>query len=241
LDAAAATPVGVAYKRRLLAALEIRPGHAVVDVGCGPGTDLAGLADAVGDRGLVVGVDRDPAMLREAGGRLAAVSNTRLCLGDIHEVPLSSGSVDRARADRVIQHVLDPRKAIGEIHRVLRPGGLFGAAEPDWDTLAVADEDVETSRRFARFVAGRVRNPTIGRELPRLCADAGFRMRSIEPLVVLSRDFPTADLILGLRRNCLRAVDAGVMTETEATEWLHRQASGPLVASFTLYLVIAET
>jgi hypothetical protein len=57
-------------------------------------------------------------------------------------------------------------------------------AEPDWDTLAVADEDLATSRQFTRFVANRVRNPTIGRELVRLCLHAGLGIRSVEPSAV---------------------------------------------------------
>ena len=163
LDAAAATPVGVEYKQRLFAALDVRAGHVVVDVGCGPGTDLARLADAVGRQGAVIGVDRQPRMVEEACRRLSARLNVACCVGDIHRLPLPGGRVDRARVDRarvdrarvdrVLQHVLDPGTAIAQLRRILRPGGLLGLAEPDWDTLAVADEDVDTSRRFARFMA----------------------------------------------------------------------------------------
>ena len=113
-------------------------------------------------------------------------------------------------------------------------------AEPDWDTLAVADEDLATSRRFARFVAGRVRHATIGRDLVRLCVRAGFRIRSVEPIAVLLRDFDTADQILGLRRNAARAVQAGQMREGDAEPWLERLVRGPVVAGFTFFLVIAE-
>ena len=108
------------------------------------------------------------------------------------------------------------------------------------DTLAVADEDVGTSRRFARFVAGQVRNPTIGRELARLCVQAGFRVRSVDPVAVLFRDFGTADQILGLRRNAVRAVRAGVISEADAEPWLRRLTGGPVLAGFTFYLVVAE-
>jgi ubiquinone/menaquinone biosynthesis C-methylase UbiE len=216
--------VGLDYKERFVAALEVRSGQAVVDVGCGPGTDLGRLADAVGGDGWVVGVDRPNVELRH---------------GDAHELPLPDGSVDRARMDRVLQHVLDPARALAEVRRVLRPGGLFGLAEPDWDTLAVADEDVETSRRFAGFVAGRVRNPTIGRELVRLSAQAGCRVRSVEPVAVLFRDFDTADTLLGLQRNAARAVQAGVLAEDGADAWVRRLATGTVVAGFTFYLVIA--
>lgn len=240
MDAAAGTPAGLDYKRRFVASLELRPGQTVADIGCGPGTDLGRLADAVGDRGSVIGVDREPRMLEEARRRLAARPNVRLLPGDVHDLPMADDGIDRARVDRVLQHVADPAKAVREVHRTLRSGGLFGMAEPDWDTLAVADEDLATSRRFSRFVAHQVRNPSIGRDLSRLCLDAGFTIRSVEPVAVLFRDFDTADQVLGLRRNTARAVLAGNMSETDAEPWLRRLARGPVIAGFTFYLVIAE-
>lgn len=123
---------------------------------------------------------------------------------------------------------------------MLRPGGVLALAEPDWDTLAVADEDVRTSRRFARFVAGRVRNATIGRDLVRLSAQTGLRVRSVEAIAVVFQDFDTADRILGLRRNSARAVAAGELTHADVQPWLRRLTDGPLLAGFTLYLVTAE-
>ncbi|MEU0548354.1 methyltransferase domain-containing protein [Micromonospora sp. NPDC005979] len=240
LDTAAATPVGRDYKRRAVDALDLRPGHTVVDVGCGPGTDLGRLADVVRADGLVVGVDRDPGMLAEAGRRLADRPRVDLRVGDVHALPLDDTSMDRARIDRVLMHVEDPASALAEVRRVLRPTGVLVVTEPDWDTLAVADEDVATSRRFARSVAGQVRNPTIGRELVRLSARVGLRVRSVEAIPVVFEDFGTADRILGLRRNSARAVAAGELTDTQVRPWLRRLTAGPLLASFTLYLVTAE-
>jgi ubiquinone/menaquinone biosynthesis C-methylase UbiE len=240
MDTAAGTAVGLEYKQRILAALDLRSGQTAIDIGCGPGTDLSRLADAVGVEGSVIGVDREPRMLDEARHRLADRSNVGLHLTDIHDLPLRDRVIDRAKVDRVLQHVLDPAKAMAEVRRVLRPGGLFGMAEPDWDTVAVADKDIGTSRRFADFLASQVRNATIGRELVRLCMHAGMRVRSVEPIAVLFRDFDTADQILGLRRNAARAVLAGKLAERDAEAWVRRLASGPLVAGFTFYLVVAE-
>jgi ubiquinone/menaquinone biosynthesis C-methylase UbiE len=240
LDTAAATAVGRDYKRRFVDALDVLPGHTVVDIGCGPGTDLAALADATGTDGSVIGVDRDARMLDEARRRLADRPNVVVCPGDAGDLPLASASADRARVDRVLQHVPDLATSITEIRRVLRPGGLCGMAEPDWHTLAVADEDHETSSGFAEFVASQVRNATVGRHLVRLCVEAGLRVRSVEPIAVLFHDFGTANQILGLRRNCARAVQAGRLAEARAEAWLRRLAKGPVVAGFTFYLVTAE-
>jgi len=237
MDVAAATDVGTSYKRRLLELLGIRAGQTAVDIGCGPGTDLGALVEAVGDDGRVIGVDRDPGMVDEARRRHPGADIRQ---GDLHALPLADRSVDCIKVDRVLQHVDDPQAAIAEARRALRPGGLFAMAEPDWDTLAVADEDVETSRAFARFNGRRVRNPTIGRELVRLCTTADFHIRTVEPVPILFRDFSTASHILGLERNSVRAVDNGDIAPAAAQSWLKRLETGPLVAGFTLYLVVAE-
>lgn len=48
MDTATGTAVGRHYKQRFLSALDLSPGHVVVDIGCGPGTDLGWLAEKVG-------------------------------------------------------------------------------------------------------------------------------------------------------------------------------------------------
>jgi ubiquinone/menaquinone biosynthesis C-methylase UbiE len=238
MDTAATVAVAAAgdYKQRLLTAMDIRPGHVVVDVGCGPGIDLRSLLDSGAG---VIGVDRDPAMVAEARRRVPGADVRH---GDAHALPVADGGADRARTDRVLQHLAQPGAVLAEIFRVLRPGGLVGLAEPDWDTLTVAADDVETSRGFARFTAGRVRNPTIGRELARMVVRAGFGLRSVEVVPVVFRDFEIADRILGLTRNSARAVEAAQLREDVAASWLSGLADprDPFLASFLCYLVTAE-
>jgi ubiquinone/menaquinone biosynthesis C-methylase UbiE len=235
MDTAAEAAVVAAgdYKQRLLTAMEVGRGHVVVDIGCGPGIDLRSLA-ATGAE--VIGVDREPAMIAEARRRAPGADVRR---GDAHALPVADGSADRARTDRVMQHVEQPAAVLAEIFRVLRPGGVAGFAEPDWDSLTVAAEDAETSRGFARFSAGRVRNPTIGRELGWMAVRAGFELRSVEVLPVVFRDFETADRILGLTRNSARAVEAAQLREDVAASWLSGLADprAPFLASFLCHLV----
>jgi ubiquinone/menaquinone biosynthesis C-methylase UbiE len=239
LDAAAATQAGRDYKQRLLNTLDVRPGQAVLDLGCGPGTDLGSLAERVGDQGSVLGIDRDPVMVEQARRRMAAYRNVEVREGDAHALALQDGCVDRARTDRVLQHLADPAQVLAELRRVIRPGGALGMAEPDWDTLAIDDIDVETSRAVTRFIAGRVRNSVIGRQLARLAIEVGFTVSEVEATAVVFRDFETAEQILGLRRNTVRAVQAGVLTDGVARSWLGRLTRGPFLASTTLYTVTA--
>jgi ubiquinone/menaquinone biosynthesis C-methylase UbiE len=51
-------------------------------------------------------------------------------VADAHQIPLASESVDAVVIQAVLEHVLDPERVVGEIHRVLRPGGLVYAETP---------------------------------------------------------------------------------------------------------------
>ena len=235
----AASDPGRDYKQRVLAALDLRPGLTVLDVGCGPGTDLPAMADAVTGSGLVIGVDSEPAMVDEARRRLVGQPWVRVELGDAHALPLPNDSVDRARADRMVQHVADPAGVCREFRRVLRPGGVACIAEPDWDSLLVDPGDLETNRAFNRFVCdSMVRNATVGRQLARLAVGAGLEVCDVLTATPTFRDFDLADRILGLSRNTERAIRAGAMDRAAGERWLAELSAGPFLATTVLFLAV---
>ncbi|MET9219194.1 methyltransferase domain-containing protein [Streptomyces sp. NPDC003300] len=247
LDRLAATDLGRFYKGRMLDALDVRTGQTVLDIGCGPGTDLGALADAVSGTGTgsapgaVIGVDHDQVAVDTARERTADRDTVTVHLGDVHELPLADGSVDRARTDRVLQHVADPVRALREAHRVLRPGGRLVLGEPDWDTLTVDHPDDELSRAYTRYVTDEViRNARIGRQLPRLAAEAGFTVPTVVPVTPAFRDVGAADKVLGLERTTQRALAAGYFTVEGARRWLDHLASRPFLAAVTIYIVVAQ-
>ncbi|MEV4410333.1 methyltransferase domain-containing protein [Catellatospora sp. NPDC049609] len=241
LDRAAGSDAGRSYKRELLAALDLRPGHTVVDVGCGPGTDLPALAAAVGAGGSVVGVDHDPGMVEQARTRTAAHPCVTIRVGDAHALPLDDAVADRARSDRVLQHLADPAAAVRELRRVLRPGGLVTLAEPDWDTLAIDAADLATSRAYTRFIVSEVvRNACVGRGLARLLHEAGFVVESVAARAVLFRDHDSAEAILRMPAVARRAWQAGALDEPAARAWLAGLEQGPFLAAVTFFTVVGR-
>lgn len=239
LDRVAVTAVGREYKHDLIALMELAPGHRVVDIGCGPGTDLAALAARVGD-GRVTGVDADRGMVDRARRRMAGYPNVAVCRGDAHALPLAGGSVDRARFDRVIQHLADPAQAVAEAARVLRPGGLLVVSEPDWDTLVIDDPDVETSRAYTRYVTHHVvRNAAIGRQLPRLAAGAGLRVTTVVPVPILFTSVDAAETVLRFDAVMDRAVADGAVDAVLAGRWKRRRRTGPFLAALTCFRIAA--
>lgn len=237
----AASPYGRVFRERALAALDLRPGQVALDVGCGPGTNLGDLSAGVTTVGGVVAIDLDPAMAREARYRMAGHASVQVMVGDGHALPLADRSVDRARLDRVLQHVRSPAGILAEIRRVARPGAVLALGEPDWATLAIDSPDPRTSADFTSFVCAHVvRNPFIGRELARLALAAGFAVRSVQAYATLFDDFAAADPVIGFDRLTRRAVDEGFMDRDRASRWLTALTQSPFVAAVTFFTVAAE-
>jgi ubiquinone/menaquinone biosynthesis C-methylase UbiE len=236
----AVSDMGRAYKGLVVSEMAIRPGDVVLDLGCGPGTDLPAFADAAGVSGRVIGVDSDPDAVRKARGRTADLPQVEVHEADIHAPGLAAASVDRVHTDRVLQHVANPETVLTHARRALRDGGSAAFAEPDWDTLIIDYPDVKVARSYTRYITDHVvRNAVIGRQLARLAAATGFRVDKVIPLTAVWRDAQEADKILGLQRVTARAVHAGQLAQDTAQEWLTYLASQAFFASTTLYVVTA--
>jgi SAM-dependent methyltransferase len=116
---------------------------AILDAGCGTGANLAALEGP----GRRVGLDAAPEAL--AGCRTRALPS--LVRGDATRLPFADASFDVALSMSVIYHqwVRDPAQALGELARVLAPGGVLLVDVPAYPSLFSShDEAVMTARRF---------------------------------------------------------------------------------------------
>lgn len=237
----AASRMGREYKLLALRELDASAGQIVVDLGCGPGVDLVEFARATGAGGAVIGFDSDPDAVAAAVASLEEHPWADARLADIHSLDLPDDSVDRAHADRVLQHVADPAAVIAEAHRVLRRGGRAVFAEPDYDTLVIDYPDPEVMRAYRAFITDRaVLNATIGRQVAGLVEQAGFTSIAVHPVTTVFRDAAEADQILGFQRVTERAVAAGYLQEDTSADWLNHLANKPFFASASLFVIVAD-
>jgi ubiquinone/menaquinone biosynthesis C-methylase UbiE len=93
------------------------PAAAFLDAGCGDGRYLAALASELPPRRA--GVDLSERILETARARIDA----DLRQGSLEALPFADGEFDLVLCTQVIEHVPDAERAMGELHRVLRPGG----------------------------------------------------------------------------------------------------------------------
>jgi ubiquinone/menaquinone biosynthesis C-methylase UbiE len=161
----------------LLAMAASAPGERVLDVACGTGLVSFEAARAVGRQGRVFGTDLsgqmvDAARLRASSEALPNVDFARM---DAESLALPDASFDLALCALGLMYVPDPERALGEMRRVLRPGGRMVVAvwgdrsRCGWaDVFPIVDAEVASEVCPLFFRLGRRDT------LARLCADAGF-------------------------------------------------------------------
>ena len=96
------------------------PEWIVGDMGCGTGQVAAALAPFVK---RVIAVDASAAMLHAAKKRLHGVENIELRRGELEALPIDDGRLDAVILALVLHHLAEPRLALSEVGRVLKPGG----------------------------------------------------------------------------------------------------------------------
>ena len=105
----------------------LAPGRRALELGCGTGIFLEKVAPS-GAR--IVGLDLSEDLLAKARARLAAAPNVVLHRGNAEQLPYADASFDAVYGSSVLHH-LDLDRALGEVLRVLRPGGRCVFTEPN--------------------------------------------------------------------------------------------------------------
>jgi SAM-dependent methyltransferase len=108
----------------------VEPGMNVLDVACGSGEPAISIAAQLNGTGSVIGVDISTEPLTVARQRAAQrkLTNAFFQQADVQHLPFVDASFDRVTCRLGVMFFPDVAGALGEIHRVLRPGGRFAAA-----------------------------------------------------------------------------------------------------------------
>jgi len=129
---------------RLISQLPMKAATSIIDVGTGAGALLPAIRQAA-PSATVLGVDRSDGMLRLARERHVGW----LALMDVQKLALDANRFDVAVVAFVLFHLPTPERCLGEINRVLKPGGAVGTvtwgAERTPAAGAIWDEELEAA------------------------------------------------------------------------------------------------
>ena len=153
----------------------LKPGHRVLDFGCGPGTISVGLARAV-EPGELHGIDMEASQIEIA--RAAAVAgghdNAVFHTGQVTDLPFADDTFDVAHCHAVLQHVPDTQGTLAEVKRVLKPGGVIASREGFIGSSFLEPEAEGGWELVSKLIRARGGHPHIGKELKRVFLEAGF-------------------------------------------------------------------
>jgi ubiquinone/menaquinone biosynthesis C-methylase UbiE len=183
----------------LIAALGVRPGDRVLDVGCGTGRLGEYVANLVAPSGEVLGVDPLPLRIE-----IAARKNPRFyaSVGRAEDLSqFADASFDAVYANSVFHWVADKPKALHEFLRVLKPGGRFAVNSADAErghqsASLVREAVLEEGLNDAAAASGFGTNYRVsGEALAQLIGESGFRDVDVKPHTFVDEVRDVDDLI----------------------------------------------
>jgi SAM-dependent methyltransferase len=205
----------------------IRPGMAVLDVGCGTGAITAGIARLAGPDGQVLGIDRDESLLAIARQEHQAMPHLSFEPGDALSMPYED-RFDIVTAARTLQWISRPDEALARMQRAAKAGGHivvldYNHEDNSWKPAPPA-EFVHFYDAFLRWRTANQWNNRMADCLPSLFRSAGLEEIQIHVDDEVTRrgdpDFADRSAIWTHVVQSLgpRLVEAGYLTEAERAE-----------------------
>jgi ubiquinone/menaquinone biosynthesis C-methylase UbiE len=137
-------------QRESLEALQLGAEDRLLDVGCGTGAACRSAASVTAS---VVGIDLSPEMVRQAREFASGLANVHFEIADSEHLPFDDGAFTAVVCSNSFHHYPDPGRAVGEMTRVLAPGGRLVLGDACSDRTAARIADVF----LRRFEPGHVR------------------------------------------------------------------------------------
>jgi len=121
----------------------------VLELGCGPGVHTIELAKAIGEKGKLYAVDMQSKMISRLKEKLSkpeyrCISNIEVKVANAYDLPFNNETIDLVVMVGVLGEIPDKNRALEEIRRVLKPGGILAISEnlidPDYPLKKTTSE-----------------------------------------------------------------------------------------------------
>ena len=229
----------------------LRPGLAVLDVGCGTGAITRGIAEAVGPSGRVVGVDLNGQFISEARRAHAAVPGLTFEVCDVYRLPFIE-AFDVVTAARVLQWLASPGDALRAMVKATKEQGRVVVLDYNHEKIVWVPEPPATMQafytEFLRWRAQAGMDNAIADHLAEMFVRAGLSDVTVTPqLEVVRRVDPGFEARIGIWADVASSrghqmVADGTITERHraAAEVEYRTWVIERAESQTLYLLAVE-
>jgi ubiquinone/menaquinone biosynthesis C-methylase UbiE len=161
---------------RLIVRSGIAEGMTVLEIGCGSGAHTTTAARTVGRSGMVVALDIQSRMLRQASHKIASLGgddtqNIALTGASASELPYRESAFDLVYMVTVLQEIPDRFAALAEVARVLKPGGIVAVSEllidPDYVPKSKTIEELTRAGFLVGSAPGNLMDYTVTARKPR--------------------------------------------------------------------------
>ena len=234
----------VERRARILAALGLKTGMQVLDVGSGPGHLAYEIAQVIGSDGRVEGIDSAEGSVETGRRRCAGLGNAEFTLGDVYDLPYDHGTFDAAMSSQVFEYLDDVPKALGEMFRVLKPGSRALIHGTGWGALLWHSSDPERMSRILRIWDGHLADPRMPETMAKKLHDAGFVGVNAEPIVHIETSYDPSSMSTILTKFVGGYVVSQGVSQAEADAWAEELrnlgSSGDYFFSSNEYIFTAQ-
>jgi len=222
----------------------VESGWQTLDLGCGPLGVLDVLAERVGARGVVVGVDCDQTMLDAAADELTGrgLAGVRLVRGDVAAAAGMPGAFDLVHTRFTLGDLQCPADAVANMVQLTRPGGWVALQDADLVSWTCEPACPAWDRLASALTVSWAGDPRVGRRLPGMLRAAGLEHVEVDVHAgVWHPGEPHHGLLahlVGLHRD--RIITLGLLSGAEVDQCLaelhnHLARADTLVLSWTLF------
>ncbi|UXS35880.1 demethylmenaquinone methyltransferase [Staphylococcus delphini] len=144
------------WRKKVMKEMNVQAGTIALDVCCGTADWTIALSQAVGPEGEVTGLDFSENMLKVGEEKTAHMDNIRLVQGDAMALPFDDNAFDYVTIGFGLRNIPDYSKALSEMYRVLKPGGMAVCLETSQPTMPVFKQGYRLYFKFVMPIFGKI-------------------------------------------------------------------------------------
>ncbi len=173
----------------LITKMDIKTGESILDLGCGTGQQAMNVAGIIGPSGRIIGIDPSSERIRIAQQKIRETNqgNIQFMIGQAENLSIiRENSVDHVYFCSSFHWVDDKKTTLGEVFRVLRPGGTVGMTTPERGNMYMMGPFLDSLFEKYHLHSDRYRprfKTVSAPELANLLNNTGFNRISVEPRI----------------------------------------------------------